>query len=140
MAQELSFNQQNFIQYELSEWAKGIEQRLKETLQKKGIVATGDLLRSLSYKIFAASGENSGEVQLSFLQYGRLVDMGAGRIRKIESNEGNAELIRTGGKYKPQKWYASVVWPNLYGYLIERLIRNYQENIVYEVKLLHGTY
>lgn len=132
---EFTQNQIDFIQYELSLWAKGIEERLAAVLKKKGIEHTGALLRSLSYKVFQASGGNSGSVFLSFLDYGRWVDMGAGRASKIESGATNAAILSNAGKKrKPNKWYAKTVWPNLYGYLTERLMRGYEEQIVYALK------
>ncbi len=126
-------NQMEFIQRELAEWAIIVELELKKKLHEKNIHITGDLENSLTYQVFVAGGGNSGRYQLSFLEYGRMVDMGKGRIRKTESIAGNTARLK--GR-KPEKWYAKTAYVLIYGNLIRRLQNNYQEAIIYTVKQL----
>lgn len=128
-------NQLAFIQTELAEWAFVVELELKKKLHEKGIEFTGDLEKSLSYKVFTASGGNSGRYQLSFLEYGRMVDMGKGRISKFETIKSNTRRLK---KRKPEKWYAKTVYGLVYGNLIRRIQNNYSQAIVYTLKQLEN--
>lgn len=136
----LNKNQLNFLQIELYDWAQMVDRRLKQTLMNKEISngegkSTGDLLRSLSYQVFVASGGNSGSYQLSFLEYGRFVDMGAGRKAKFETIEGNTNRLK---KRKPEKWYAKKTSQFIFGNLIDRLYNNYSAAVVYTLKQIEN--
>ncbi len=128
-------NQTNYVQNALLDWAFVVELELKKKLVEKNIEVTGNLLNSLSYQVFEASGGNSGSYQLSFLEYGRFVDMGAGRRSKFESIEGNTKRLKT---RKPEKWYASVVYPLIYGGLLRRIQNNYKAGVEYTIKQLEN--
>ena len=128
---KLNFNEQNFIYTELANWAKIVEDRLAKEMLRLGAVYTTDLIRSLSYQVYQASGKHNGRYALSFLQYGRMVDMGAGRGRKIESAAGNRELLTKTREAK--KWYSKTAYGSL-NMLIKRLAENYQEGVIYTVK------
>lgn len=135
MIQQLNQNQLNFLQVELADWAIMVERRLKQTLLNKEINATGDLLRSLSYQTFVAGGGNSGRFQLSFLEYGRFVDMGAGKRSKLETINGNTRALK--GR-KPQKWYTKKVYDMVFGNLLDRLYNNYAASVTYTLKQLEN--
>lgn len=122
-----------FMQRELAEWAIIVELELKKAMHAKNIEVTGDLENSLTYKVFQAAGGNSGHYQLSFLEYGRFVDMGKGRIAKLETISNNTRRLK---KRKPEKWYAKTAYGLIYGNLIRRLQNNYSDAIIYTIKNL----
>ena len=124
-------NELNFIQHELSIWAAAIEKELKNKLVQKNIEHTGDLLRSLSYKVFQASGGNSGGFSITFYDYGRFVDMGAGRARLNTTVADTTARLKA---RKPVKWYSKPAYKLIYGPMLASLYKNYSEAIVYTIK------
>lgn len=120
----------DFIQDELQAWAKEVEERLAKAMASKKIGITDDLLRSLSYQVFTASGNNQGEYRLSFLEYGRMVDMNVGRGRKIESIRGNRRIIKG---VRDKKFYSKTSYGML-NRLIANLVSNYQEQTIETIK------
>lgn len=128
-------NQQNFLAGEIAVWAQAIEQELKKKLVQKGVEHTGDLIRSLSYKVFSAAGGNSGGFSISFVDYGRFVDMGAGRARLNQTVSSTTKKLK---ERKPVKWYAKTAYGMIYGPFLGALYRNYSEQIIYTLKELEN--
>lgn len=120
----------DFIQYELQEWAKEVEAALQKSFSVKNIGVTDDLLRSLSYQVFNASGKNQGQYKLSFLEYGRMVDMNVGKGRKIETIKSNRRIIKGS---RDKKFYSKTTYGKL-GRLIGNLVNNYQEQAIQTIK------
>ena len=98
----------DFIQHELKDWGDKVIQELETQLTQRDIKHSGDLIKSLSYQVYQASEYNQGELRLSFAEWGRMVDMGAGRKPKIENTETNGEYFKS--KRKPQPFYSTTVF------------------------------
>lgn len=133
MARETDQNKIDFIQHELTMWGKAVFERLEKQLQKLNINVTQELLHSLSYKVIAATAAHNGIFSLTFKEYGRMVDMGVGRGRKIESIKSNGQLLKNKGR-KAKKWYSKTTYGMING-LIDRITWNYQEQVAYSTKL-----
>lgn len=90
----------------LTDWTARTELVLRLQKKRLGVDDTQELDKSLSGKV-RELGDAMLEAELNFLVRGRFVDMGAGRARKIESRDTNADLIRGKSKTrKPKKWYS----------------------------------
>lgn len=125
----------NFINEELEEWARWIDGKLREKFQKMKIGVTEELINSLAYQVFNSSGLNDGEYQLSFLEYGRMVDMGAGRGSKHSITD-NAKAYRDAGEKKmrkPKKFYSKTTYGGL-NRLMNSIINGYQPAIIDTLK------
>ena len=124
-----------FIDNELHQWADWIDKKLREKFTKMDIGVTDELLNSLGYQVFNKSGLNDGQYSLSFLEYGRMLDIGAGRgsSQRI-SNARNAYKEASENKIrKPKKWYSKTTYGGL-NRLINALINGYQPAIINTVK------
>lgn len=124
-------NELNFLQHELHIWAEAIEKELTKKLLQKDVEITGNLIRSLSYKVFQAGGGNSGGFKISFYEYGRFVDMGAGRARLNNTVDNTTKKLKA---RKPIKWYAKTAYGMIYGPMLGSLYKNYSDAIVYTLK------
>jgi len=90
----------------LADWTARTELILRLQKKRLGVDDTQELDKSLGGKVRELS-DALLESELTFLVRGRMVDMGAGRARKIESRDTNADLIRDKSKArKPKKWYS----------------------------------
>ena len=88
----------------LTDWTRRTELVLRLQKKRLGVDDTNELDKSLSGKV-RQQADAMLESELAFLVRGRMVDMGAGRARKIESRATNAELL-TAKTRKPKKWYS----------------------------------
>lgn len=120
-----------FIQNTLYEWGQKLIDELKQRLKELDIQATGDLLKSLSYQVFQASEYSQGEIHISFAEWGRMVDMGAGRAPKIESVENNLQHFNQ--NRKPQKFYSKTAY-GLLNLLISNISHGFQDEIIDKLK------
>jgi hypothetical protein len=119
-------NQENFINHELDAWANRVTDAVIRALKRERIGITQELRDSVK----ARAKQNIGE--LLFLQYGRFVDMGAGKgsRRGVESIASNRSML-TGRR--PKKFYSKTAYGTLSS-LIQALVSNYREHIVYQAK------
>lgn len=95
----------------LTDWFKRTELVLRREKTRLKVDDTHELDKSLSHKVHQRANDLL-EGELEFLVRGRFQDMGAGRARKIETREGNRELI-AGKPRKPKKWYSRAFWGRL---------------------------
>jgi hypothetical protein len=111
-----------FVAQELAQWAPLLEQRMKEQVSRRRIVASGDLLRSL-----AAKAMGTKEVQLAFAKHGRFHDMGAqGGWRKgVYMGQSRTDTPK---KPKPSKFYSRTKM-GLYGQLVSNLANKYVDTL-----------
>lgn len=128
-------NKIEFVHDELMHWAEWIEKKLKEKFVTMKIGVTDELLKSLSFEVLESAGLNDGQYKLSFLEYGRFLDMGVGSLSK-ETISGNREAFKKASDTKirrPKKWYGKTAYGGL-NRLINSLVNGYQEEIVQTVK------
>jgi hypothetical protein len=119
-------NQENFIHHELDAWADRVTNAVIRSLKREKIGITQELRNSIKSR----AKQNIGE--LLFTEYGRFVDMGAGKgSRKgIESIASNRAVL-TGRR--PKKFYSKTAYGTLSS-LIQALVSNYREHVVYQAK------
>ena len=90
----------------LTDWTARTELVLRLQKKRLGVDDTNELDKSLSGRV-RQQADAMLESELAFLVRGRMVDMGAGRARKIESRDTNAQLIQgKSNTRKPKKWYS----------------------------------
>ncbi len=94
------------------QWLAIFEEKLKKAIAKREIGVTGTLAASFIKTIIYRSNGDPDRLQISFLMYGRFVDMGVGRGSRIgERHQQNLEKragLRAIARY-PKKWYSKTV-------------------------------
>jgi hypothetical protein len=122
-----------FIAEELAEMAPLFQDRLSEQLRQRGIIASGDLLRSMAAKAVAHR-----EIQVAFMLHGRFHDMGAraGWRKGVYIGKGDAARRP---KPKPSKFYSRTKM-GLFGQLVSNLSNKYVEALYQQARseLAHG--
>ena len=125
----------DFIYQELSEWAQVVDSRLRQQFAKRNIGVTDELIRSLHYEVFQSSAGNDGEFRLSFLEYGRMLDMGVGRTGSQSISSNRNKYLKSGAHKirKPKKWYSPTAYGSL-NRLIGTLVNGYVEATMGSIK------
>lgn len=124
---------EQFVAQELEAWGEDLEREMRKALRGLRVGVSDDLYRSLSTQVLKAGSGNDGKLFVSFLGYGRMVDIGTGRGGKgaaMESRQRNRQVWR--GR-RPRKFYSKTAYGMLNG-LIERLIAGYQLHTTQTVK------
>ncbi len=127
MSEPLQFETE-FVDHTLRTWAEITEQKLRAALEKRGVGVTDALAQSLAFRVLQASGRNKGGYQLMFHEYGRMIDMGAGRGSGLQSKarrDDKAAKLNANIR-KPKKWYAKTFYGEI-GSLVAALSRNYAD-------------
>ncbi|MBC6698090.1 hypothetical protein [Hymenobacter sp. BT190] len=124
----------------VQQWAKRLEGILDQEFDKLGIGQNDDLRPSVRHKVYQMAGDMIG-YDLSFLGYGRFVDIGTGKgngraerdlsvggiLTKLESQDTNGRILKRrrgkGGQFKknkrekkgrkPKKWYSRAFYGQL---------------------------
>lgn len=115
----------------LAEHSNFLQQELQKMIAKKRIKGKQILSGSIRSRSTSDNESMTGKHELTFLDDGRFVDMGAGRMRKIESVETNGALLAA---RKAKKWYSKTAFGITYGRLVPKLIVNLQENTLEGIK------
>jgi hypothetical protein len=135
-----------FILREVQRYLDACIQTSKLIIARKGIGETDELVKSFSSQARNAGTGAVGE--LIFKEYGRYVDMGAGRGNPIGSlaktkvalqskNQEGIAFIKNRSR-KPKKFYSPVIYKEL-NYLQNRLLYGYsQETIDMLKKEIHN--
>lgn len=112
-----------FQREELALWTPLLEARIREQVSRRGIRASGALLRSV-----VAKAIGSKEVQLAFARHGRFHDMGAraGWRKGVYVGNSRAESLR---KPKPSKFYSRTKM-GMYGQLVSNLSNKFVDTLV----------
>lgn len=120
---------QDFQREVVTRWAAETITLLQGQIVRKGLVATEDLLRSLSYEIVREAAGGVG-INLSFNTYGRILDMNRQKIKPQELNRrvllGGKEA-KAGKGASNRKWYSKTIFNSIYGDhgLVDRLLNGY---------------
>lgn len=129
----------NFLEKTVEEWAAWVDDKVRDSINRLKIGVTEDLIQSISYETFTR-GMTSAEYRLSFLEYGRLVDMGKGRMRKDAVSENRKEMIRVSGNKTivsagrvPKKWYSKTTYGSI-NRLINALVNGISPAVADSVK------
>lgn len=116
----------------LNEHARFLEGELVRMIAKKKMKGT-ELAGSIGSEVTANDGAWTGKHALRFKTSGRFVDMGVGRMRKIQTAETNGALI-SAKKRRPKKWYSKTSYGIVFGRLVPQLVVNMQENTLEGIK------
>jgi hypothetical protein len=131
MSIEQEVNKRNFVEEQLNWWSDYVADLVIRALIRRKINITADLVNSVR-------GQAQNDVgQLIFTTYGRMVDMGAGRgyrkgIQSLSHTRETLMLGRNAGR-KPKKFYSPIAYGTL-NRLIQRIVSEYQESIIYGLK------
>ncbi len=122
-----------FFNQELRAWSEELLSRLDSRIQDLDAVDKGFLRKSLSYQLFQSS-EFSGVFSLSFAEWGRFVDMGAGK-GYLENKELSVAMLKELGRKKrrPKKWYSKTAYGQIDN-LISRLSLGLSETAIHQIK------
>lgn len=96
-----------------TQWMRRTELIFHREISRLRIGDTKDLDQSIEHDVKQRS-QAMLEGAFEFLIRGRFVDMGAGRgARKLETREGNRQLLTKGKGRRPKKWYSRAFWGRL---------------------------
>jgi hypothetical protein len=97
----------------LTEWMKRTEVIFHREITRLRIGETSQLDQSIEQEV-KTNSETMLQGAFEFLMRGRFVDMGAGKgARKLETREGNRQLLQRGKGRRPKKWYSRAFWGRL---------------------------
>lgn len=88
---------QEFINQELGDWGESVLDVLEAKIRAKGLILSGELLRSLSFQLLKATSERNAHLQLIFQDAGRIKDMRQLRYKKMPSIESMESFVRKVG-------------------------------------------
>lgn len=105
---------------------------LREQIEKKKLVQTGDLEESIGYKVVKQEGGQM--LQINFQTYGRQVDRLGYKKSKHEVNL-NSEIwgLKENKKKKNKRWYAAYMYEDFYK-LVARLMYGLSEDELKRLK------
>lgn len=132
---------QTFIQRALQQYLQEVEELMDRSFTKNKVGVTGEGAASIAHKALQSGGGALG--QLSFKEYLRFVDMGAGRghplgglkateVSLLASNKTGLALVKDKTR-KPKKIYAKVAYGKL-GSLYGKLLYGYTEEAIAMLK------
>lgn len=130
-----------FIQKVLSEYGRESEAAMRNAARGMKIGVTGEGMQSIAYE--AIQQGSGGTMRLSFKEYLRMVDMGAGRSHPLGGLSSMAATLEASNKTglvqvkdktrKPKKFYSKVVYGKL-GWMYNKLLYGYTEETVAMLK------
>lgn len=108
IAEELALKRQLTIDY----WARYTIADLQKSIRKKNIGRTHSLISSLKFHYKSTGGEDT--IELEFNGYGKFLDMGVGRGRKLGDLAYNREVYKAiGQKNKQHKWLSKTAYKQI---------------------------
>ena len=125
--------QTQFVSDELDAWGDDLEREMRKALRGLKVGDTDALYKSFRHEVLKASSGNDGKLLISFLGYGRMVDIGTGRGGRGVAVESRAKNRQAWRGRRPKKFYSKTAYGMLNG-LIERLMAGYQEHTAETVK------
>lgn len=131
----------SFIQKCMLQYLDQVEALMKASAAKNKVGVTGEGVKSIAYKALQQSGGVMG--QLSFKEYLRFIDMGAGRAHPLGGLK-SMEVALKANKYvglakvkdrvrKPKKIYAKEAYGKL-GWLYAKLLYGFSEETIAAIK------
>jgi hypothetical protein len=131
----------SFINKALVEFNERTIAQMRADAARQKISVTGDGLKSLAYKVYEQT--SGGSSTLSFHEYLRMVDMGAGRGHPLGGLRSTLVSLQSQNKVgfaqvkdnvrKPKKFYSKKAYGNLSG-LYNRLLYGYTEEVIAQLK------
>jgi hypothetical protein len=118
---------EEFQAEETAEHARWLAERLSRELKRRGIGITDELFRSIVATAFPDG------VDLSFLTYGRMRDMGAGKGYNKGRRIDAAKAASLRNKRKKNTFYSKTAWGGI-SRLVRRLQTTYTGQITERIK------
>lgn len=115
-----------FVQQEVEQWSRYLLQRMEAGVRRRGIVASGEFLRSLATTA-ARQGLQRAAVALSFAGHGRFADMGAGNMYHKGAYQGRSREEVLKGR-RGNKVYSRTAYGTL-STLMNNLANKYVDEI-----------
>ena len=110
-----------FIREELSQHGEWLIDRFIEALERNENVDTGQLVESFNYTSSKLNPDGSIEMGISFMTYGRVMEIGGRKRKKRLKEERNAQVwAKKNRRPKKVEWYNRNRFAG-YGRLIRRL-------------------
>ena len=110
-----------FIREELSQHGEWLIDRFIEALERNENVDTGQLVESFNYTSSKLNPDGSIEMGISFMTYGRVMEIGGRKRKKRLKEEKNAQVwAKKNRRPKKVEWYNRNRFAG-YGRLIRRL-------------------
>lgn len=125
-----------FVRKALEDYSRRVVEAMRRELVRRNIQVTGDLLKSLSYKVYQQSAD--GNTNIDFAEWGRMVDMGVGRGHPLGGLKATKEVLQAkagkGGMIRtPKKFYSPIAYGNLNG-LIGDIAYGFTEETIAQLK------
>jgi hypothetical protein len=122
-----------FVERSLDNYLKKVSAEMVGAIDKLDAKVTEDLRKSISGKTVKGGAQSDGVANLFFNEYGRMVDMGAGRSVK-RTGKLSAKQKREANKLrKPKKFYSPIAYGNL-NPLINELQYGLTDEVVAAIK------
>lgn len=126
----------SFIQKALKDYMTDVSQAMKQIIVRKNARDTDTLLNSLKFKTYQESAQ--GNADLSFAEWGRMLDMGVGKEHPLSGIAGTRNALNETRKKsertrKPLKIYSPIVYGKLNG-LIGDLAYGFTEETIQSLK------
>lgn len=115
-----------FLQEEVRAWTAYMEERLRQAVQRKGVVASGTFLRSIAARA-VNEGLQQARTELQFDTAGRFADMGAGRAYRLGVYQGRSREEVLKGR-RGNKVYSRTAYGTL-STLMNNLANKYVEEL-----------
>ncbi len=130
-----------FMVKALTEYHERVIAAMRRSMASKGVHVTGEAERSLAYQVYEKTAGAEGK--LSFAEYLRMVDMGAGRghplgglkaVRiALKASNRTGMAFRKDNTRKPKKVYSKIAYGEL-SFLQNQLLYGYTEEVIAELK------
>lgn len=117
-----------FVRQAIDQYNRRVSEELAKSIDRLNAKKTGDLQSSISTKTAEASSRHQGQAQVFFHEYGRMVDMGAGRNVSRKGRKSAKEKRELNKLRRPKKFYSRTA----YG-LLNPLINELQYGLTEEV-------
>jgi len=118
---------QEFISRSLENYGDKVRNAMMKSIDKKKAINTSSLRNSIYHKIYN-TGNGAASIKISFLEYGRFIDMGVG------GKGGNLSALKAKViKRKPKKIYSPIAY-GLLTPLINELQYGYSKQVIETIK------
>lgn len=122
-----------FVKQALDEYNKRVVAEMGKSIEKLDAKITGELKQSLNGRTVDANSSSDGQANLYFNEYGRMVDMGAGRSVKRTGKLSAREKRQANKLRKPKKFYSPVAY-GLLNPLISQLQYGLTDEVIASIK------
>ena len=139
----IDINKLIFIEKVLGNWSNSLDAKLLNNARAMNLYDSktknhplAHLQDTFSHTVKGNDANAQGTAEFSFAEWGRMLDMGKGRMKKIESHYTNSLLLQTKNVKKarqPKKFYSKTAYGML-NRLMYELSQTYIESVSYTLK------